>query len=81
MPSSIQSFGAAVAAPLVSYIALAFGWRTAFMALGFPGLLLALAVLFVPIFFVVVRSVFKGSERQHQFDAEHGHQIGVDRHE
>jgi multidrug efflux pump len=40
-----------------------------------------LAVLFVPIFFVVVRSFFKGSERQHQFDAEHGHQIGVDTHE
>jgi multidrug efflux pump len=40
-----------------------------------------LAVLFVPIFFVVVRSIFKGSERQHQFDIEHGHQIGVDSHE
>ena len=41
----------------------------------------ALAVFFVPIFFVVVRSLFKGSERQRQFDAEHGHQIGVDTHE
>jgi multidrug efflux pump len=40
-----------------------------------------LAVFFVPIFFVVVRSIFKGSERQHQFDIEHGHQIGVDNHE
>ena len=40
-----------------------------------------LAVFFVPIFFVIVRSLFKGSERQHQFDAEHGHQIGVDSHE
>jgi multidrug efflux pump len=40
-----------------------------------------LAVFFVPIFFVVVRSLFKGSERQHQFDAHHGHQIGVDNHE
>ena len=40
-----------------------------------------LAVFFVPIFFVVVRSIFKGSERQHQFDMEHGHQIGVDSHE
>jgi multidrug efflux pump len=40
-----------------------------------------LAVFFVPIFFVVVRSIFKGSERQHQFDIEHGHQIGVDSHE
>jgi multidrug efflux pump len=39
-----------------------------------------LAVFFVPIFFVIVRSLFKGSERQHQFDAEHGHQIGVDNH-
>jgi multidrug efflux pump len=40
-----------------------------------------LAVFFVPIFFVVVRSIFKGSERQHQFDAEHGHHIGVETHE
>jgi multidrug efflux pump len=40
-----------------------------------------LAVFFVPVFFVVVRSIFKGSERQHQFDAEHGHQIGVESHE
>ncbi len=40
-----------------------------------------LAVFFVPIFFVVVRSLFKGSERQHQFDAQHGHQIGGDSHE
>ena len=39
-----------------------------------------LAVFFVPIFFVIVRGIFKGSERQHQFDAEHGHQIGVDSH-
>jgi multidrug efflux pump len=29
----------------------------------------------------VVRSIFKGSERQHQFDVEHGHQIGVESHE
>ncbi len=40
-----------------------------------------LAVFFVPIFFVVVRGAFKGSERQHQFDMEHGHQIGVDTHD
>ncbi len=40
-----------------------------------------LAVFFVPIFFVVVRSVFKGSERQRQFDAAHGHQSGVQTHE
>jgi multidrug efflux pump len=45
------------------------------MALG-----TALAVFFVPIFFVVLRSIFKVSERQHRFDAEHAHQIGVDTH-
>ena len=33
-----------------------------------------LAVFFVPIFFVVVRSLFKGSARQRQFDAQHSHQ-------
>lgn len=37
-----------------------------------------LAVVFVPIFFVVIRSIFKGSERQHQFDMEHSHQMGVE---
>ncbi|MCF8211972.1 MAG: efflux RND transporter permease subunit [Rhodoferax sp.] len=37
-----------------------------------------LAVFFVPIFFVVVRGIFKGSERQHQFDMEHSHQMGVE---
>ncbi len=31
------SFGAAVAAPLVSYIALSFGWRTAFVCVGALG--------------------------------------------
>jgi multidrug efflux pump len=40
-----------------------------------------LAVFFVPIFFVIVRGLFKVSERQHQFDAEHAHQLGVDSHE
>jgi multidrug efflux pump len=40
-----------------------------------------LAVFFVPIFFVVVRSVFKSSQRQQAFDAEHSHQIGVETHE
>lgn len=40
-----------------------------------------LAVFFVPIFFVVVRSIFKGSERQHQFDIAHGHHIGTTSHE
>jgi len=37
-----------------------------------------LAVFFVPIFFVLVRGLFKGSERQHQFDMEHAHQMGVE---
>ncbi|MDM4767774.1 efflux RND transporter permease subunit [Pelomonas sp. SE-A7] len=32
-----------------------------------------LAVLFVPIFFLVVRRIFKGSERQQRFAAEHAH--------
>jgi len=41
----------------------------------------ALAVVFVPIFFVVVRSLFKGSERQHQFDAAHSHQHGTQTHD
>ena len=40
-----------------------------------------LAVFFVPIFFVVVRSIFKGSERQRQFDVQHGHHIGAESHE
>jgi multidrug efflux pump len=46
------------------------------MALG-----TVLAVFFVPIFFVILRSIFKVSERQHRFDAEHAHQIGADTHE
>ncbi len=36
-----------------------------------------LAVVFVPIFFVVVRTLFKGSERQHRRDAEQAEQHGV----
>ena len=36
-----------------------------------------LAVVFVPIFFVVVRTLFKGSERQHRRDAEQAQQHGV----
>ena len=40
-----------------------------------------LAVLFVPIFFVVVRSFFKGSARQQQFDAAHSQQTGAQAHE
>ncbi|MDW5443131.1 efflux RND transporter permease subunit [Polaromonas sp. SM01] len=38
----------------------------------------ALAVLFVPIFFVVVRSVFKGSDRQRQIYSEHAKAAGID---
>ncbi|MDD2712258.1 MAG: efflux RND transporter permease subunit [Simplicispira sp.] len=37
-----------------------------------------LAVFFVPIFFVVVRSLFKGSARQRQFDARHSHQADTE---
>ncbi|OJX32461.1 MAG: multidrug efflux RND transporter permease subunit [Burkholderiales bacterium 68-12] len=37
-----------------------------------------LAVFFVPVFFVLVRSFFKGSRRQHDFDLQHAHQIGVE---
>ena len=40
-----------------------------------------LAVVFVPLFFVVVRSVFKGSARQHRFDADHGHAAGIHTHD
>jgi multidrug efflux pump len=36
-----------------------------------------LAVIFVPVFFVVVRRLFKGSERQRQMYAEHARQVGV----
>ena len=36
-----------------------------------------MAVFFVPVFFVVVRSLFKGSARQRQFDAQHAHQTGA----
>ncbi len=35
-----------------------------------------LAVLFVPVFFLVVRRLFKPSERQKAFDAHHAHGIG-----
>ena len=35
----------------------------------------ALAVVFVPIFFVVIRSLFKVSARQHAFDATHSHVV------
>ncbi len=36
-----------------------------------------LAVVFVPIFFVVVRSIFKDSERQHRIHAEQAAHMGV----
>ena len=36
-----------------------------------------LAVIFVPVFFVVVRSLFKGSERQHRLDAAQAAQHGM----
>ena len=41
----------------------------------------ALAVIFVPIFFVVVRGFFKGSARQQQIYAEHAKAAGVSGHE
>jgi len=37
-----------------------------------------LAVIFVPIFFVVVRGFFKGSERQRQRFAAHAHAVGIE---
>ena len=40
-----------------------------------------LAVVFVPIFFVVVRTLFKDSERQHQVHAEQAAHMGVHSHE
>ncbi len=39
-----------------------------------------LAVFFVPVFFVLVRGLFKGSARQRQFDVEHAHQTGAGDH-
>ena len=36
-----------------------------------------LAVFFVPIFFVVVRSIFKGSERQRERYVAHAKEAGV----
>ncbi len=38
----------------------------------------ALAVIFVPVFFVVVRGLFKSSERQKRMYAEHAHAAGID---
>jgi multidrug efflux pump len=37
-----------------------------------------LAVIFVPVFFVVVRGLFKSSERQKRMYAEHAHAAGMD---
>jgi multidrug efflux pump len=37
-----------------------------------------LAVFFVPVFFVVVRSLFKGSARQHEADLRHAHAAGIE---
>lgn len=37
----------------------------------------ALAVLFVPVFFVVVRGMFKGSERQRKIYSEHARAAGI----
>jgi multidrug efflux pump len=38
----------------------------------------ALAVFFVPIFFVVVRGFFKGSERQKKMYIKHAHEAGIE---
>ncbi|MDM0046925.1 efflux RND transporter permease subunit [Variovorax dokdonensis] len=38
----------------------------------------ALAVFFVPVFFVVVRSLFKGSARQHEADRRHAEAAGIE---
>jgi multidrug efflux pump len=40
-----------------------------------------LAVVFVPIFFVVIRSLFKDSERQQQVHAAQAEHMGVHSHE
>jgi multidrug efflux pump len=37
----------------------------------------ALAVFFVPVFFVLVRSLFKGSARQHEADRRHAEAAGI----
>jgi multidrug efflux pump len=37
-----------------------------------------LAVIFVPVFFVVVRTLFKGSERQHDVDKRHAESAGIE---
>jgi multidrug efflux pump len=41
----------------------------------------SLAVIFVPIFFVVVRNLFKDSARQHEVHAAQAAHMGVHTHE
>jgi len=38
----------------------------------------ALAVFFVPVFFVVVRTLFKGSRRQREADQRHARAAGIE---
>ena len=40
-----------------------------------------LAVVFVPVFFVVVRSLFKGSTRQQELNRRHAEEAGISAHE
>ena len=40
-----------------------------------------LAVCFVPLFFVVVRSLFKGSARQQEIARTHAQAVGLGKHE
>ena len=40
-----------------------------------------LAVFFVPVFFVVVRSLFKGSARQQEMNRRHAEEAGVGTHD
>jgi multidrug efflux pump len=40
----------------------------------------SLAVIFVPVFFVVVRGLFKGSERQRQLNKQHAEAAGIEGH-
>ena len=41
----------------------------------------ALAVFFVPVFFVVVRSLFRGSARQQEMNRRHAEEAGVGTHD
>ncbi len=40
-----------------------------------------LAVVFVPVFFVIVRSLFKGSTRQQELNRRHAEEVGISAHE